>query len=260
MRASRFAGLAAAVILVGAVASLGPWQASRPATVLIALSKLAGLVCAVLASFRVVSSFGRGEPQRRPWLVLAVALACTTVGQSVLAYHQVVLDVRAPFPSAGDPFFVIGALLIVWAMVAFARAASSSGLPLGTPLQFWSPALAVLALLAITAYPVLYPIFEAPATPLARTLNVFYPAASFVTLAPLAVMQRVGLRFRGGALLRVWGPLTIGFAAVLVSDVLFAYFSTLSMTSLDGALDFLYLLGYWVIPAGVLGQVDLLAA
>jgi len=258
--ASRFGTLAAIVLAVGAATCFGPYQETRAATVAIALLKLAGLVFAVLGSSRAARGFGRTEPQRRPWVVLAVALASTAAGQAVLAYHQVVLDVRAPFPSLGDPFFVVGALLFVWAMTSFALAAARSGLPLGTPLQFWGPALVVLLLLVLTAYPVLKPIIDAPAAPLPRVLNVFYPAASFVTLAPLAVMQRVGLRFRGGSLLRVWLPLTVGFAAVLVSDVMFAYLTTLSMTALDPALDFLYLLGYWLIPAGALSQADLLEA
>ena len=89
-------------------------------------------------------------------------------------------------------------------------------------------------------------------------LNIFYPVASFVALAPCLVMLRTGLKFRGGRLLLVWLPMTLGFCAVLVSDILFAYMTTVDMAWIEPAVDFLYTSGYALIPIGTLSQANLL--
>ncbi len=252
--------LATVLIVTAAVVSYGPYYTTTPATVFLALTKLTGLIVSGVAGIVVWVRFGRGSPQRRPWLVLGVALLLMASGQSVLAFHQIFDNGRAPFPSIGDPLFVVSAGLVAWAMVAFAWQAFHSGLPLGTPLRFWSPAMIIAVICAVAAYPLLGPIARAPAQPAELFLNLYYPSASFVTLAPLAVMQRVGVTFRGGELTKVWLPLTLGFCAVLGSDVLFAWFSTLGYSWLDRTLDFLYLAGYWLIPAGIVAQADLAKA
>ncbi len=258
MRLAPFVTVVAAALIVAAAAvCYGPYFTTTPATIFLAMTKLVGLVVSGVLGIVVWVRFGRGAPQRLPWLVLGLALLLMAGGQSVLAFHQIFRDGRAPFPSVGDPLFVVSAGLVAWAMVAFAWQAFRSGLPLGTPFRFWAPAGIIATICAVAAYPLLGPIARAPAQPAELFLNLYYPSASFVTLAPLAVMQRVGVSFRGGELTKVWLPLTLGFCAVLGSDVLFAWFSTLGYSFLDRTLDFLYLTGYWLIPAGIAAQADL---
>lgn len=253
-----FAILAAILTVIGGVASFGPWYDSPQATLFLAPTKLFGLIVAGVAALAVFRRHSETGRQRRPWALLGVGFLLMAGGQSVLAYHQLALHIHAPFPSAGDPLFVAAAVLVIWGLSEFTLLAFGSGLAFGSAARFWAPALLVAALFVAMGYPVLGPVLRADAPPAETLLNVFYPVASFATLAPLAVMQRVGLRFRGGRLLYVWIPLTFGFACVLVSDILFAYFTTFSMSWLAGALDFLYLSGYLLIPTGVFFQLDLL--
>jgi hypothetical protein len=245
-------------IATAAVLCFGPWYETRATLVLTSLFKLIGLVIALITAFLAYSRLDSGDPQRRPWLLMAGGLLLYAGGQSVLAVYQVLLGVRIPFPSIGDPLFVLSYPLIVGALFWFCVISIRSGLPLGKPLVFWSPAFIVLILFVAGSHSLLSPIAAADDPGLEIALNVFYPVASFIALAPCLVMLRTGLKFRGGRLLLVWLPMTLGFAAVLVSDILFAYLVTAEMAWIEPGVDFLYTSGYALIPIGTLSQANLL--
>jgi hypothetical protein len=252
----RLAAVTVAITVFGALVCFGPYHQTRWATVIISVAKLVGLLLAALSSIGVFRTLKPGERERISWGLLAAALTLMVAGQSVLAFHQVVLDDRAPFPSLADPPYVLGEAIVVVAMVDFAWRAFRSGLPLGSPAAFWSPGVVVLVLFALTVKPVLAPVIAANSHPVELFLNVYYPVTGYLTLAPIMVVLGVGLRFQG-AIRKVWVPLSLGFACILVSDIFFAYFTTLSIASLDAGLDFLYLTGYWLIPTGAITQLDL---
>jgi len=259
MNASRtITGLVLLLIGVGMVLCFGPWMDTAFARSFLTLSKLLGLVVAATASFLSYEKHDPQDRQRRPWLFLAFGMLFAAGGQSVLAYHQILLKVATPFPSLGDPLFVFSSLLLVWALFDFCRLASRAGLPLGEPLVFWSPALIVFGLVAIAAYPMLEPLAVAQVPWEEKALNLYYPLISFVTLAPCMVALRISYKFRGGRLLSVWLPLALGFTCVLVSDVLFAYLTTVNAAALDALATFLYLPGYLLIARGTLFELELL--
>jgi hypothetical protein len=245
-------------IATGAVLCFGPWYDTRATLVLTALFKLLGLVIAFIAAFTTFSRLDSGDPQRRPWLLLAIGLLLYAGGQSVLASYQVCLDVRSPFPSVGDPLFVASYPLIIGALFWFCVIAIHSGLPLGKSLVFWSPALLVLIVFAAGSYPLLASIIKANDPGMETFLNIFYPVTSFIALAPCLVMLRTGLKFRGGRLLLVWLPITLGFTTVLVSDIFFAYLVADKMACIESLVDFLYVSGYALISIGTLSQANLL--
>jgi hypothetical protein len=251
-------GLMLLFIATAAVLCFGPWYETSATLVLTSLFKLIGLLIAFITAFVVLSRLDSGDPQRRPWILIAVGLLLYAAGQSVLTVYQVFLDVRIPFPSIGDPLFVISYPLIIGALFWFCIISIRSGLPLGKPLVFWSPALIVLILFAAGSYPLLAPIVGSGDPGVEVALNIFYPVASFIALAPCLVMLRTGLKFRGGRLLLVWLPMTLGFAAVLVSDILFAYMVIVKMAWIEAGVDFLYTSGYALIPIGTLSQANLL--
>lgn len=251
-------GLMVLFIAAAAVLCFGPWYETTATLVLTSLFKLIGLLIAFITAFLAFSRLNSGDPQRRPWLLMAAGLLLYAGGQSVLTIYQVVLNVRIPFPSVGDPLFVISYPLVVGALFRFCAISIRSGLPLGKPLVFWSPALVVLVLFAAGSYPLLNPILGSGDPAVEIALNIFYPVASFIALAPCLVMLRTGLKFRGGRLLLVWLPMTLGFCAVLVSDILFAYLVTVKMAWIEPAVDFLYTSGYALIPIGTLSQANLL--
>ena len=251
-------GLMILVIATAGVLCFGPWYHTQATLVLTSLFKLLGLVIASITSFITFSRLESGDPQRRPWMIMAVGLLLYAGGQSILTIYQVFLHVRIPFPSVGDPLFVISYPLIITALFWFCLISIRSGLPLGKPLIFWSPALAVLVAFAASCYPLLAPVVASGDPGAEVALNIFYPVASFVALAPCLVMLRTGLKFRGGRLLLVWLPISLGFTAVLVSDILFAYMTTVDMGWIEPAVDFLYASGYALIPIGALSQAILL--
>ena len=137
-------GLMFLFMATAAVLCFGPWYATPTSGVLTSLFKLLGLVIAFVTAFLVFSRLDSGDPQRRPWILMALGLLLYAGGQSVLAVYQIFLDVRMPFPSIGDPLFVASYPLIVGALFWFCVVSIRSGLPLGKPLVFWSPALFVL--------------------------------------------------------------------------------------------------------------------
>jgi hypothetical protein len=245
-------------IAAAAVLCFGPWYETRATHVLTSLFKLIGLLIAFITAFVAVSRLDSGDPQRRPWILMAAGLLLYTGGQSVLAAYQIILNVRTPFPSVGDPLFVLSYPLLIGALFWFCVVSIRSGLPLGKPLVFWSPALFVLVLFAAGSHSLLSPIAATDDPGLEIALNIFYPVASFIALAPCLVMLRTGLKFRGGKLLLVWLPMTLGFTAVLVSDILFAYMTTVKMAWIEPSVDFLYTSGYALIPIGTLSQANLL--
>jgi len=245
-------------IAASGVLCFGPWYHTQETLVLTSAFKLIGLVLAFITGFMTFSRLDSGDPQRRPWVLMAAGLLLYAGGQLILAVYQVFLHVRIPFPSAGDPLFVVSYPLIITALFWFCLISIRSGLPLGKPLVFWSPALVVLVVFAASAYPLLAPVVASGDPGAEVALNIFYPVASFVALAPCLVMLRTGLKFRGGRLLMVWLPMTLGFATVLVSDILFAYLVTVEMGWIEPAVDFLYTSGYALIPIGTLSQVNLL--
>lgn len=251
-------GLMLLFIAAAAVLCFGPWYDTPATLVLNSLFKLLGLAIAFVTAFMACSRLASGDPQRRPWALLAVGLLLYAGGQSALTVYQLFLDVRIPFPSWGDPLFVVSYPLIIIALFRFCVLSVRSGLPLGKPLVFWSPALLVLILFAAGCYPLLAPIVGSGDPAVEIALNVFYPVTSFIALAPCLVMLRTGMKFRGGRLLLVWLPITLGFAAVLISDILFAYLVSVQIAWIEHLVDFLYISGYSLIPIGTLSQSNLL--
>jgi hypothetical protein len=252
-----FGGLAL-VIVAGGVLCFSGLYGSPFERIFLAIGKLVGLAVAASAAFVAYGRHGTDDRQRFSWLLLAIGLLLYTMGQEVLAYHQIILGIETPFPSAGDPLFVAAALLILAAFLDFCLIASRSGVPLGGPLAFWGPALAVLGVFGVGAYWLLGSVIRSGDPAVEVFLNVFYPTASAVTLAPCLVALRMGFLFRGGRLLLVWLPLTLGFMAVAISDVLYACLTSLDIAALQAAVDFLYYAGYLTIAAANLAQVDLL--
>jgi len=89
-------------------------------------------------------------------------------------------------------------------------------------------------------------------------LNVLYPILDFVLLIPTVLLIRISLRFRGGAVWKVWATLLGGFLFLCAADILFAYFSQLDRTELVDLVDVTYLLSYGFFALGVLYQRELL--
>ncbi len=257
MRGTRFVIFPLLATALLAVLCFGPWREVFAVTATVAFIKVIGLAAIFVATLRIYLTGSKEDPNRLSWLILGLSFLSSVIGQSVLCYHQVILRIYAPFPSLADPFYVLYAPLVIYALFAFCYRAGKSGLFPGSAIAFWWPAIAVLGVSVVGLPVILTPVVDAGGTWQEMFLNVYYPVISFIALAPCMVILRFGLKFRGGNLLWVWLLLTLGFLAILAADIFYAYFSAVGISATEGLMDFLYGFGYIIIPTAVFYQGQL---
>jgi hypothetical protein len=230
--------------------------------VILALGTFAKLLYLVVATWVAglnVGKFEPGTPTRTAWRLLSLGLGLLMVGQAGIAVYQFGLGLdEAPFPSPVDVFFVLSYPLIIAALLLFLRAYRASGFPIGPASERAWLVAGVAVVCAVIGYPILRPVVTTPAAPLEMLLNVLYPVLDFVLLIPTVLLIRISLRFRGGAVWKVWATLLGGLVFLCAADILFAYFSQLHWVELVDAVDATYLLSYGFFALGVLYQRELL--
>jgi hypothetical protein len=210
--------------------------------------------CAALAARRLEA----GNPARLPWTLLALGIGGFLAGQCFLGVYQIALQMPSPFPSAADVLFVGAYPLLIGALIAFVRAYREAGYPVGSSGEHLLTAGLGAALLAAPTWALVHPILAAPATPLERALNAGYPLLDVVVVLPILVLLRITSRFRGGQIARVFLSLLAGILFLCAGDVLFAYFSVLGKKDLDPLVDATFVLAYFFLAHGALGQYRLL--
>jgi diguanylate cyclase len=228
------------------------------AAVLLARGKALFLLVAAVVSFRLVGKFEPGTPSRTAWQLLSAGLAAMFLGQACFVVYQFALGIEVPFPSLADVFFLVSYPLLIGALAMFLRAYSASGFPLGPASERLWLAVGVALFCAVVAYPILKPLVAKPGEPLETLLNLLYPVLDFLLLIPTVLLIRISLRFRGGAVWKVWVRLLGGFLFLCAADILFAYFSQFDWVELTDLVDATYLLAYGFLGLGVLYQRDLL--
>lgn len=222
------------------------------------LSKLFFAALAVAAAMGIVRRFETGNPSRPAWILLTGGLAGLLLGQSILAYFQLVQGRALVFPSVADAAFILGSFSVVAALIAFLRVYEASGFPTGGPRERWTFGLISALLCAAVVGPTLLPVVRTPAPALEKLLNLAYPMLDVLMLIPALLLLRVSLRFRGGKIWAVWGALLAGILFTAAGDILFAYLSTLGRTQLEDLVDAMYILSFGCFAAGVLRQRELL--
>lgn len=273
MSRARWAGrglgvLLAALALVLLARAIAPWNPIFKDTlsprVILAIGtwgKFLYLLVAAVVSTLLVKKFELGTPSRSAWRLLSSGLIALLLGQAGFAFYQFVLgmDELPPIPSVPDIFFLASYPLVIAALLMFLRAYAASGFPIGPRAErIWIGA-GVAVFCALVGYPLLEPLITAPEEPLPTLLNVLYPVLDFLLLIPTALLIRVSLRFRGGAVWKVWATLLGGFVFLCAADTLFAYFNQFDWIELVDLVDATYLLAYGLLGLGVLYQRDLLA-
>jgi hypothetical protein len=217
------------------------------------LSKLVPLVLGGLVGLRVTRGFARENQARLAFLCLSAWLLLWSLGQACLMVYQWRLGVALPFPSLADPPFVLG---------GFARLVSvyvSSGLALGSRRSYVLLALSVGFGSLALGYVVLKPIWHAGGSPLELALNLVYPGLDLASLVPAALLFRITLLLRGGALFRVWSLFLSGFLALALGDVLYAYITMLEWSGVERLMDAGFIFGYSLVALGMYEQYRLSA-
>lgn len=258
---SRWIGRGLAVLLVALAALLLVGnKVFAPGVVLGigTLGKFLFLLVAAAVSTGIAGKFEPGTPSRTAWRLLSAGLIALCLGQACFVFYQFVRKIEAPFPSLADVFFVVSYPLLAAALVMFLRAYTASGFPVGPASERLWLAGGVTAVCLAIGYPILMPLVREPGEPLETTLNLLYPILDFLLLVPAVLLIRISLRFRGGAVWKVWATLLGGFVFLCAADTLFAYFSQLDRADLVDLVDATYLLAYGLLGLGVLYQRDLL--
>jgi hypothetical protein len=223
------------------------------------LAKLLFLVVATGLAWRSSSLFERKTPAHTGWRLLYLGLLSTSVAQAILVVSQVSAAVPEFVASPADLFFLFSYPLFIAALFAFLRAYRESGYPLGTAAERRTTVLITTAVCTLLAVLVLKPLLGSALSPLDKTLDIAYTLFDFVLLIPTVLLLRITLRFPGGAVWRIWIALLGGFVFVCAGDILFAWFSGLSMSHLDPVVDLMYIVGYGCLALGAAYQRELLA-
>lgn len=215
--------------------------------------KLMALWSGTIVTFRVARSFASGDGMRLGWTLAAIWLGSWALAQSVLGVYQIGLGRSAPYPSAGDLFFIVGYPAMIAAFVVFARSVTATGLVGTLRAQLTFAGVAALPGVALLVV-VLRPVVGASTDPLEQLLNVAYPTLDVVALVPALILARLGARLAGGALFFVWALWSAGILFLIAGDLLYAWFSTLEFSALDPLIDVAYLAGYVLIARAVFQQ------
>ena len=254
--AKRFVLAILSLITLTALVALSPWYSHRVFYVSVALLKPVGLALSVVFSAKVALRLNFIGTHRFGWTVLSVGLGFLLIGQLVIAFHQVILHEAVPYPSIGDLFFVMSYVFILWGLFSFCSTTYQSSIIPDRFFHFYWPAAFVMVSFGTFGYWILSPITES-SEGLTLVLNLLYPIAGWIELAPCAVVFLMATRFRGGLLLYPWLLLTLGFACSLLADIFFSYLTSFSIAWVEPLVDVLYLASYLLIPAGIFFQLCL---
>jgi hypothetical protein len=256
------AGGAAAAFVLRLVVGLAGAELAWADPILLRLAsaaKLCLLAVGALLAWRSAQLFEDDNPIRPAWRLLSLGLLATLIAQLGLAPYQMGSGGDAPFPSWSDAAFVLGYPLFLAALVTFLRAYRQGGFPMGSLGQLWATGLGMSALAVVVVYFVLAPIWAHPDEPLARILNVAYPTLDFLLLVPTVILVRVMSGMRGGSVWRIWVAILGGFLFMGAGDILYAYFSTKQMRTLDPLVHASYILSYGLLALGSHRQLRALA-
>lgn len=226
----------------------------------LAVADVVLLPVAFLAAADSARRFEKGNPARRAWWLVSVALAGFWVGEAVEGSYTV-RGLESPFPSVADAFFLLAYPAIVAALLLFLRAYRVAGFG-----EVGARAVLVAAI-AVAAFglPLLVPILRAPLPALEQLVSGAYAAIDLVALVPLLLLLRLTWALRGGSVWQVWASLLFGFLLTFVGDVLVAYWLIAGAQGGDGSAEMLdtlssvvFTLSYLAIARGTLHQRELL--
>ena len=256
-------GLAALLFLPPALApEWGPvrsWLTEPLRLVVGGPTKLFFLALATASAIRVARTLGSAHPARGAWWLFAAGLSLFCLGQATLVVYQLLLQVPTPFPSIADPFFLLGNLALVPALILQLLAWKRAGLPLDPRRDLLGAGVATAAALATVLVLALRPVVAAGGPAIEVALNLAYPVCDAFFLLPTVLLLRLTWRLRGGTAASVWSSVLVGLVGLAAGDIAFAYLTGVGLARLDSVVDLLFIAGYAAIARGVLRQLDLLS-
>jgi len=214
--------------------------------------QLLGCVYAALS----VRHHAKGGAARPAWILLSACQGAWFVGQVILATYYFVWHI-SPVPSAADPIFTLGSVLLFIALTKFASVYRATGFAVGSMREHMTIALGVGAVLAVLGSWLLVPRALAAAPLAERIVDIGYPVLDLAALIPAVVLLRITIRFRGGEVWRVWGALLAGIVFLTGADIVFSDSTAAYVDKMGPIADLLFILGYAFCAYGARLQYEL---
>ncbi len=181
------------------------------------LDNIASTVAPLVGGAVALRRCRRCDAMRRAWAALGVGLVAWGLGQGIWTYYELVRHRDVPFPSAADAGFLTFPLAAAAALMAFPR---GQGTTEGRIRGLIDGLIISCSLLVLSAESVLAAVLRASAeTTFALAISVAYPIGD-VVLGTMALLALTRARGRHRARL-IW--ITVGLAALVVADTVFAY-------------------------------------
>jgi hypothetical protein len=220
--ATALAGAAAvALALLGASLSAG---LLAPVTSYYILDYVQLAILAVLAAalWRLVTAVGNDDLAALAWRALFAGWASYLVGQACFCALRITGGTdTVPLPTVADVFFVAGQVLVLVALALHLVAHARIGLPPGLA-TFLVMALVVAAVGAWVGVGILAPLWANPAESAGtKAMTTIYEALDLLTLAAAVPLFRIALLLRGGPIAQGWAAIGLGFAFMMVADLMF---------------------------------------
>lgn len=222
-------------------------------------------VVTVIASGAVVASFTAGDPPRRPWMVLTLALALIPVVRLMSWLHWSVAEV-----SLKSGILIVGNVIFAAAMLGFSRVLGSSDLLSERTAEARARAMLTVGSIALLGLAFIgYNVFELVERGMPTTRDAWAGAiASGVSTVSDALVFAGGLYLVwllrpmvGGSLARPYLLMASGGAAFLVVDVMLIGAGATTQTDIaDSTAKLIGTLAYSCFAAAALVQVALLRA
>jgi PAS domain S-box-containing protein len=244
----RFVAIGSAVVAIALIAvSVGGLAGARGIRAvsdgaLVVFSGLAAVTC-----FRAARSRTR---QRLPWLLLAVAASCYTVGNTIWFYYQVLTPETQTFPGPADIFYVALVPFVVVGMLALPSRSLSAP---GRARAVADGLIMAAALLFVSWILVVGPLFDqlGEASALYLFVYLYYPLSDIVVISIAGVLALHAAGAERLPLLLV----AVGFVAIGCADTGIGYIALQGKEAAGSGFDVGWTVGYMLLALAALVPV-----
>jgi len=207
-------------------------------------------VFTLVAFNRVYSPLDAVSKEKRVWVLLLLGMGLWVFGEFLRVAQEVFLGAQLPYPSIADAFWLLGyPFLIAGLMLKTNYVVPKDRL---TELNF---AWFIASLLVIGGLSFGAPnVFSIDASNITKTLNLVYAMGDFMLFFSCILIalffSAEELRFNAQAFARSWVIMAMGFALIVIYDVLFAYLRSGNAYASGNPIDLTYVLGYGIVGLG----------
>ena len=236
--------VAATALIVISVGDLAGARGTRAVSDggLLVFSGLAAVTC-----FRAARS---RTHQRLPWLLLAVAASCYTVGNAIWFYYQVLAPETQTFPGPADIFYVALVPFVVVGMLALPSQSLSAA---GRARAVADGLIMAAALLFVSWILVVGPLFDqlGEASRLYLFVYLYYPLSDIVVVSIAGVLTLRATAAERLPLLLV----AVGFIAIGSADTGIGYLALQGKEAAGSGFDTGWAVGYMLLALAALVPV-----